>query len=139
MKHDSKNIDQQLRDLESKSLPDLSKIDQHWLQMKAQLVPPAPAHPKSPVNYGVWSIGAAAIVVMVALSLSVGKKEKRNEAPREVAVMVTQQPVTESAPESLPPSVLKDTVPAKKARPTSTRKTPKVATTPRETAETKAM
>lgn len=36
MKNQHKNIDEQLRDLESKSIPNLSHIDQHWKQMEGK-------------------------------------------------------------------------------------------------------
>lgn len=37
MAHDNYNMDEQLRKLDNQSLPDLSAIDEHWMQMKKNL------------------------------------------------------------------------------------------------------
>lgn len=39
MQHDNHDMDKKLRQLENQSLPDLSKMDEHWEQMKAGLQP----------------------------------------------------------------------------------------------------
>jgi len=118
MKHANKDIDQQLRDLESKSLPDLSRIDGHWQQMKAQLAPATPAPAKVPVKYGGWILSAAALVVGVAVSLGIRSNRSKKQVTNDPVIAVVSAQ-----------TVPQDTVPAKKARPMKTRKTPKAPTT----------
>ena len=39
MQPDNKHTDKKLQELENQSLPDLSKMDEHWQQMKTMLQP----------------------------------------------------------------------------------------------------
>lgn len=64
MQHNNKHTDKKLQELENQSLPDLSKMDTHWQQMKTVLQPAVkPARPKSGSVKKLfrWTIAAALI------------------------------------------------------------------------------
>jgi hypothetical protein len=77
MQNGNNNMDNKLRQLENQSLPDLSKQDKHWQDMKQMLAPEVvPAKPAG--KFGIWkwfvAAGVAVGVVLLFDKLSTSKK-----------------------------------------------------------------
>ncbi|HEX2627551.1 MAG TPA: hypothetical protein VHM26_01015 [Chitinophagaceae bacterium] len=76
MQHDNYNnhqIDQQLRELEQYSLPDLSKQDDHWKSMAGLLITAQPAHSSKGLSKTTWKwiIGIGTVAILAAILLTV--------------------------------------------------------------------
>src|ERR1044071_2157789 len=76
MQHDTNNMDKNLRQLENQSLPDLSKMDEHWAQMKATLVPRVQPGTTGSLftKTGFYLIGAAITGILVFTLVLFNKK-----------------------------------------------------------------
>jgi hypothetical protein len=71
MQHDNHKIDKQLKQLETQALPDLSRMDEHWQQMKTQIQPVARISRR---RY--YLVAACLGVMLVLLSYFVIVREK---------------------------------------------------------------
>jgi len=70
MQQDHQHIDKKLRELESQSLPDLSKIDEHWQQLKNDLQPVSnTGTARAPRKYTWWIVAAAAIISILFITI----------------------------------------------------------------------
>jgi len=69
MQQDNNNMDKKLKQLENQSLPDLSKMDQHWDDLKRSLQPEA-SLPKSKANNKIFRCIAVASMVGIVLFAS---------------------------------------------------------------------
>lgn len=86
-------MDRKLRQLENQSLPDLSKLDQHWQQMLQQMQPGNPdtnhrPAGKGPRRWWPWLI-AACIVSMLVI---IGYQQLNQPAKKQETVTVKPQP-----------------------------------------------
>jgi negative regulator of sigma E activity len=74
MQNDNRHTDKRLQELEKQSLPDLSKMDEHWQQMKTLLQPAViPAKKKTIGRKRIigWVIAAAFIGAVVVLGYKI--------------------------------------------------------------------
>jgi hypothetical protein len=85
MHSDNTYTDKKLRELEKLSFPDLSRINEHWQQMRTALQPGAvPSKSKTPAIRRLFRLVVAALVIG-GLSLAVYKYTQRNEAKEQQA------------------------------------------------------
>ena len=112
MQQDHQHIDKKLRELESQSLPDLSKIDEHWQQLKNNLQPVNSNGPaRTPRKYGWWTMAAAAIISILFIAIYTANDKQDEKDTIEVVQKTNDE------------QIARDTIPAstgKKQRKPST-------------------
>src|SRR6185436_4769524 len=96
MQPDNNNMDKKLKQLENQSLPDLSKMDEHWENMKSALQP-KDSLPKERMNNRIlrWIVAAsvAAILFFVSYKFIFNSNNDKN-----ITVEAKQSPVTNKTP-----------------------------------------
>ncbi|MGG9960312.1 hypothetical protein [Ferruginibacter sp. SUN106] len=93
MQQDNNHIENNLRQLENKQLPDLSQMDAHWQQLKADLQPPLPKA-KPAIAKGIWwMIGAAAVVGSVLLIILQNSKTKEDIVTTENKIVKAEKKI----------------------------------------------
>lgn len=128
MQPDNKHTDNKLKELENQSLPDLSKMDEHWQQMKMTLQPGSSAPEiKRTLTKKYWRVAAA--IVISGLFLIIYTLTRQTESTVRADGKLAQQPNRSAIPASdTIPSVLlkneKDTISSIKETPTKQRPGP---------------
>ena len=78
MQQDNNNMDKKLKQLENQSLPDLSKMDEHWENMKSSLQPGG-SLPKSKSNKRIFRWIVAASLAGIAFFITYKFVFKKND------------------------------------------------------------
>ncbi len=108
MKQDHQHIDNKLRELESQSLPDLSKIDEHWQQLKNNLQPVNINGPaRAPRKYSWWIVAAAAIISILFIAIYTADNKQSENDPIAVVPNGSSKQI---ASDTVPAAIEKDTV-----------------------------
>ncbi len=120
MHPDNKHTDKKLQELENQSLPDLSKIDEHWQQMQSLLQPgTVSVKPKngSVRKYFSWIVAAIFIGGLSFLTM----RWLLPSSPEKKTVTKTVEPPVKSLPTDTVPAIKiiggKDTITIKKQKP----------------------
>jgi hypothetical protein len=108
MQQNGNNMDNKLKQVETQSLPDLSRQDKHWQEMKKMLQPQlTPTPPKPPRSILRFIVAASIIAVVAFLGYKLNHKQKKNQS-REETIAV------KSVKENIKSIInLKDSIPAK--------------------------
>lgn len=128
MQPDNKHTNKKLQELENQSLPDLSKMDEHWQQMKMTLQPGFSAPEiKRNLTKKYWWVAAA--IFISGLSLLTYILTRQTESTDSAEGKLVQQPNSSSIPASdtiplIPLKNEKDTISSTKETPTKQRPIP---------------
>lgn len=95
------NIEKKLQEMENQSLPDLSKMDDHWRQMKQQLGSSKKAFEGSRYKFLRYAVSAAAIVLLLFLFRLYNKNNDEKEKQQVVQMPGSQKFENDSVVEKL--------------------------------------
>ncbi|MEI9911928.1 MAG: hypothetical protein WDO71_21160 [Bacteroidota bacterium] len=98
MQHDNKDIDNRLQNLENQSLPDLSKMDEHWQQMKTMLQPGSDSIPVDKVSYKKYMRWIIAAILISGLFLVTYKLINQNKPAGNTDSKLVQKPLIDTKP-----------------------------------------
>lgn len=102
MQTGNNDMDKKLRQLENQSLPDLTRLDQHWQQMRQMIQPAIVPVPKTKSwlsKWKLWVAAASILTIFTAIVYTIANRKKQD------APVVTVQPVP-ALPKTLSPDTI---------------------------------